>query len=383
MPRKQEAAAEDAGSKSARTRERILDAAAHVLSRKGYAGTRLSDVADQAEIQAPAIYYYFPSRDDLIEEVMWSGIAHMREHMTRVLAALPPHADPLDRIDAAVEAHLRYCLEISDYTTASIRNAGQVPENIAIRYAAEASQYGDMWRKLLQDADNAGLLRPDLDPMAARMMVLGALNWAAEWWNPRRGSLDTVVRTAQSLVRHGLGYRPEGGDRGGRGARAGRAQAPAAQAACVRLSGQTGSTRRTVADRVRRGAMARPISPRAAPETSMRAVPGSCRPLRRGRRVPGAGWQGASPRGRKGVRPREQDQPSATRSRVSHQQKGRASRASFGLNVVEIGTVSSPTVTAAPISPGMSAGSQYVVRIGLGSNCRVPASRGFRAGFSR
>jgi hypothetical protein len=36
------------------------------------------------------------------------------------------------------------------------------------------------------------------------MLVLGALNWAAEWWNPRRGSLDGVVRTAQSLVRHGL-----------------------------------------------------------------------------------------------------------------------------------------------------------------------------------
>ncbi len=213
MPRKQETAEpEDAGSKSARTRERILDAAAHVLSRKGYAGTRLSDVAEQAEIQAPAIYYYFPSRDDLIEEVMWTGIAHMREHMAGVLAALPASAEPLDRIDAAVEAHLRYCLEISDYTTASIRNAGQVPENIAIRYTAEASQYGDMWRKLLQDAGNAGLLRSDLDPMAARMMVLGALNWAAEWWNPRRGSLDTVVRTAQSLVRHGLGVPAGGGD---------------------------------------------------------------------------------------------------------------------------------------------------------------------------
>jgi TetR/AcrR family transcriptional regulator, cholesterol catabolism regulator len=214
VPRKPDApedkGAGEAGSKSARTRERILDAAAHVLSRKGYAGTRLSDVADQAEIQAPAIYYYFPSRDDLIEEVMWSGIAHMREHMAGVMAALPSDACPLDRIDAAVEAHLRYALEISDYTTASIRNAGQVPEGIAVRYTAESSQYGDMWRKLLHDADNAGLLRPDLDPMAARMLVLGALNWAAEWWNPRRGSLDAVVRTAQSLVRHGLGPLPAG-----------------------------------------------------------------------------------------------------------------------------------------------------------------------------
>jgi TetR/AcrR family transcriptional regulator, cholesterol catabolism regulator len=226
--------AEEAGSKSARTRERILDAAAHVLSRKGYAGTRLSDVGDQAEIQAPAIYYYFPSRDDLIEEVMWTGIALMREHVTKVLAALTPGADPLERIDAAVEAHLRYSLEISDYTTASIRNAGQVPENIAIRYAAEASLYGDTWRKLLQDADNAGLLRPDLEPRAARMLVLGALNWAAEWWNPRRGSLEVVVRTAQSLVRNGLAApQDEGaGDTGGPRARRrpaqGRAAAPAA-----------------------------------------------------------------------------------------------------------------------------------------------------------
>jgi TetR/AcrR family transcriptional regulator, cholesterol catabolism regulator len=197
--------AKDVGSKSARTRERILDAAAHVLSRKGYAGTRLADVAHQAKIQAPAIYYYFPSRDDLIEEVMWSGIAHMRDHVAEVLAGVRPDADPLQRIDAAVEAHLRYSLEVSDYTTASIRNAGQVPENVRIRYAAEAARYGDTWRKLLQDAASAGVMRSDLDPMVARMMVLGALNWAAEWWNPRRGSLDAVVRTAQSLVRHGLG----------------------------------------------------------------------------------------------------------------------------------------------------------------------------------
>jgi hypothetical protein len=58
------------------------------------------------------------------------------------------------------------------------------------------------------------------------MMVLGALNWAAEWWNPRRGSLDTVVRTAQSLVRHGLGA-PDGdgdGDTAGAAARKSRAR---------------------------------------------------------------------------------------------------------------------------------------------------------------
>jgi len=111
-------------SKSARTRTRILDSAAHVLSIKGYAGMRLSDVADHAELQAPAIYYYFPSREDLIEEVMWAGIADMRDHLVEVLGAAPADATPMDKILLGVEAHLRHELDISDYTTASIRNAG-------------------------------------------------------------------------------------------------------------------------------------------------------------------------------------------------------------------------------------------------------------------
>jgi AcrR family transcriptional regulator len=190
-------------TKSARTRQRILDATAHVLSIKGYSGTRLSDIAEHAQVQAPAIYYYFPSREDVIEEVMWAGIARMRAHVKEVLAELP-EAGPLDRIEAAVEAHLRHELEISDYTRAAIRNAGQLPENIQSRQLLEARKYAELWRTLIADAGAAGELRADLDPRAARLLILGALNWAVEWWNPRRGPLDVIVHTAQSLVRHGL-----------------------------------------------------------------------------------------------------------------------------------------------------------------------------------
>ena len=168
---------ETGGSKSARTRMRILNAAAHVLSRKGYAGTRLSDVADQAQLQAPAIYYYFPSREALVEEVMWTGIWLMREHVGQVLAALPPGTGPMERIDAAVAAHLRYALDISDYTTAAIRNAGQVPDDIRIRYSAEAAKYGEIWHALLHDAATGGPAapgtgangRPDAGPRRAQL----------------------------------------------------------------------------------------------------------------------------------------------------------------------------------------------------------------------
>ena len=190
--------------KSARTRMRILDAAAEVLSAKGYAGMRLSDVAQVAELQAPAIYYYFPSRDDLIEEVMWVGLADMRKFLNLSLDQAPEDATPLERILVAVEAHLRHQLEISAYATAAIRNSGQLPEAIAEKHLAEERKYGAVWRDLMRAAAAAGELRDDLDPYVAQMLVMGTLNWAAEWWVPGRVSIDRVVANAQSYVRSAL-----------------------------------------------------------------------------------------------------------------------------------------------------------------------------------
>jgi AcrR family transcriptional regulator len=210
-------AAPDDETKYARTRGRILDAAAYVLSRKGYAGTRLSDVAERVDIQTPAIYYYFASRDDLIEEVMASGLADMRVHLQATLQALPPGTPALEKILVAAETHLRHELEISDYTTASIRNRGQIPSRLRARADREEDNYGALWRQLFDEAARTGQLRSDVDPRISQMLVLGALNWAAEWWDPRRTPLHAIVADAQRLIRGAL--EPSGTDAPSRGRR--------------------------------------------------------------------------------------------------------------------------------------------------------------------
>jgi TetR/AcrR family transcriptional regulator, cholesterol catabolism regulator len=203
MPRKPAAAA-SGESKSERTRSRILDAAAHVLSVKGFAGTRLTDVAEYAQLQAPAIYYYFASREDLIEEVMFCGISDLRGYLQDALDALAPGTAPMDRLLTAVETHLRHELELSDYARASIRNSGQIPERLRTRQKKERAAYDRIWQGLMADAVAEGQLRDDLDARLAQALVLGALNWAAEWWDPRRGSVEAIISNAQVFVRHSL-----------------------------------------------------------------------------------------------------------------------------------------------------------------------------------
>lgn len=193
-----------ANSKSARTRRRILDSAAEVLRVRGYAGMRLGEVADKAEIQAPAVYYYFASREDLVEEVLYSGITQMREHLATALAALPDSTSPLERLSVAIEEHLRHQLDPSPYTAAAIRNAGQVPDQVGRRQAAEQRAYDETWAHLLKAAQDAGELRTDLHLGLAHVLVIGALNQVGESRDPQRGDLDDLVADARSFVLRGL-----------------------------------------------------------------------------------------------------------------------------------------------------------------------------------
>lgn len=196
------AAGED--TKSARTRARILDAAAGVLDRHGYAGTRLADIADIAQVQAPALYYYFPSRDALVEEVVVSGQRTIIAHVTGALDALAPGTPPLERLTVAVAAHLEVVLENSTFSSAALRNAWQLPASIRQRLVEGQREYGELWRGLVADANDAGDLADGLDPALARLFVLGALNWTPQWFVPERGSLETLTATVQRFVVHGL-----------------------------------------------------------------------------------------------------------------------------------------------------------------------------------
>ncbi len=195
-------------SKSETTRERILFSAAEVLSRKGYSATRLGEIAAGADLRAPAVYYYFSSRHELISEVMAVGQSRLREHVMDALQELPSDVAPIDRICAAAAAHLEVELELSHFAMAVTRNTGQLPDDIHARLREESRAYSALWRALIENAYNAGQIRDDLDRRAAIKLVLGALNGAPEWWNRSRGPLADLISTAQSVIKYGLGKAP-------------------------------------------------------------------------------------------------------------------------------------------------------------------------------
>lgn len=190
--------------KSEATRQRILDAAAQTFRAHGYAGARLADIAAAAGTKAGSLYYHFASRDALVEEVFVLGIDRVSSAVFERVADLPADADARAKLEAAIAAHVETTLEVEAYTSASLRILGQVPEAIRDRHLQRQRAYGDFWRGLLLEARSEGVLRAGLDLSAARMLVLGMLNWIPEWY--RAGGLEPgeLARQAAAIALDGL-----------------------------------------------------------------------------------------------------------------------------------------------------------------------------------
>ena len=191
-------------SKSARTRARILDAAAAEFTAQGY-GARLSDIAERAGIQTGSLYYHFTSREELVAEVLHLGIETSWRYVREALDALPIDSTPLERLAAAVRAHTMSVLEISDYASAQARIVGNVPPTLAAAHRRDQKAYGEFWNSLFLAAGNVGQMRPDVNLFVARMLAFGAMNWTADWFGHQHAvDAATVADTAVAVLLGGL-----------------------------------------------------------------------------------------------------------------------------------------------------------------------------------
>lgn len=192
-------------AKSAISQKRVLDAAAKVFRDYGYAGTTMRVIAAEADLKAGSIYYHYKSKDELISAVLDLGIHAVLDGVRSALQALPSDVGSRDKIKAAIRAHLSAIIENGDYTLATRRVFGQVPEAIREKNLRLRNSYATIWSDILAEAQKRGEFRAVANLTLARLFILGALNWTVEWFKPGGGrTIDDVAESFAALVLDGL-----------------------------------------------------------------------------------------------------------------------------------------------------------------------------------
>src|SRR5229473_3103023 len=88
-------------------REQILQAAQKLFADQGFRETNLNDVAIQLGFRRQAVYHYFPSKDDILYELMKrAGQAVEASAQPTFEADLPP----ADKLAEIVRSHVRQIL---------------------------------------------------------------------------------------------------------------------------------------------------------------------------------------------------------------------------------------------------------------------------------
>ncbi|MEU6194961.1 TetR/AcrR family transcriptional regulator [Streptomyces sp. NPDC047061] len=90
----------DRRARASQKRQRLMAAAARVLHEQGVERTTLSDIAREADVPVGNVYYYFKTKDELVQAALSEHTAHLDE-LTARLDQLP---DPRDRLKALVRA---------------------------------------------------------------------------------------------------------------------------------------------------------------------------------------------------------------------------------------------------------------------------------------
>ncbi|MEU9789169.1 TetR/AcrR family transcriptional regulator [Streptomyces sparsogenes] len=86
--------------KAAGKRQRLTAAAARVLHEQGVERTTIADIARAADVPAGNVYYYFKTKDELVEAALAEHVDHLKT-LTDRLDRLP---DPRERLKGLVAA---------------------------------------------------------------------------------------------------------------------------------------------------------------------------------------------------------------------------------------------------------------------------------------
>jgi AcrR family transcriptional regulator len=192
-----------AESKSARTRSAIIDAALRLFREKGYDDTTMRAIAAEAGVSVGNAYYYFDSKERLIQGFYDRA---QLDHAVAARSVLDSETDLAKRIIGVTDAWLQTMQPYRQFAGKFFKNAAEPssplspfsPESSPARLAAI-----ELWREVLEGSDTRipKKLRADLPELLWLYFMGIVLFWVYDPTTDNSATRNVSARTAPLVVR--------------------------------------------------------------------------------------------------------------------------------------------------------------------------------------
>ena len=182
-------------------RAAIVETAAGIYASKGFAAASVADLAAALGASKSLIYHYYPSKEDILFEVMDSHLRSLAEALDAVIAM---HGAPAEKLREIARAFMRL------YVGAAARHKVLLNELGALPPARRAEIVRRQRRFIAAVQDLMVEIQPKLRThrrlqRPATMLFFGMINWTHTWFHEGGPAApDEVADLAADLALKGL-----------------------------------------------------------------------------------------------------------------------------------------------------------------------------------
>ncbi len=179
----------------------IVAHAARLYARHGFLGASVADLAMACDVSKSAIYHYYPSKEDILYDVM---ISHVRALEEAAAAAMALDASAEEKLRALARRFMALYVGAADRHKVLLNDLDHLPK--ARRSEIVAVQRGliEAVRKLLSEIA-PGLRKKSGESFAAAMLFFGAINWTHTWFDAKGAvSAEALADMAVDVTLGGL-----------------------------------------------------------------------------------------------------------------------------------------------------------------------------------
>jgi AcrR family transcriptional regulator len=162
------------------TKDDILDAAAQIISQKGYHAASMQDIAQAVNLQKASLYYHISSKQEILLALLDRALDLLIEHIQAVISQpLPPE----EKLRNAIDAYLQAMLDHRDLAAVLLLEHRSLQPEMRSKHIPRRDRFERLWRDLILEGVQQSVFACK-DPAMASRSLLGVLNWTITWYRP-------------------------------------------------------------------------------------------------------------------------------------------------------------------------------------------------------
>ena len=186
------------------TRQDILEAAAQIISQKGFHAASMRDIARAVDLRKASLYHHVSSKQEILLDLLDQALDLLIADLTAIVARPTP---PDRKLRQALHAYMRSLAEHSELSSVLLFEHRSLTPEYRSRHIPRRDQFERLWRDLIQEGIDAGVFAAP-DPSIATKSLLGTMNWFITWYRPDGAlSHDEIADLIADLYLNGLSVR--------------------------------------------------------------------------------------------------------------------------------------------------------------------------------